>query len=87
MSLYRDETRGLGLFTAPDVKRVPTAGSQQHRILLHLREHGSMTQRDAFGLGCYRLAARIMELRDMGYQIETVDEKHEGGTHANYVLG
>lgn len=42
-------------------------------ILAYLRENPWMTSRDAFKLyGITRLSARIKELRDMGYNIETV---------------
>ncbi len=75
----------LGLFV-PHNRRVPKFGTQQHKVLHWLRDQGSITARDAMGFGCYRLAARIMELRDMGYRIETETEKHAKGTHARYRL-
>lgn len=43
------------------------------RILEHLRTHDGITSMAAFKLfGETRLAARINELRDMGYAIETM---------------
>ena len=46
--------------------------SQNTQILNHLRQHGTITARDAVhSLGCYRLAARIAELREQGHVIET----------------
>ena len=43
------------------------------RILEHLRTHDGITSMAAFKrFGETRLAARINELRDMGYAIETV---------------
>ena len=42
-------------------------------ILEYLRTHKWMTSKDAFELyGITRLSARIKELRDRGYHIETV---------------
>ena len=43
------------------------------RILEHLRTHDGLTSYGAFKkFGETRLSARIKELRDMGYAIETV---------------
>lgn len=42
-------------------------------ILMHLKKYGSITQDEASEeYGIKRLSARICELRDMGYHIETV---------------
>lgn len=44
-------------------------------ILLYLKEHGSITALDAIReFGCMRLAARISDLRERGYDIEVFDE-------------
>ena len=62
------------------------------RILVYLRNHKGITSKMAFDLfGETRLAARISELRDMGYSIETVmmeGENRYGDTtrYAFYVL-
>lgn len=37
-------------------------------------------------IGCFRLAARISDLRADGYTIETVTERLGGKTYARYVL-
>lgn len=43
------------------------------RILGHFIEHGTLTSMEAFQLyGITRLAARISELREKGYDIRTV---------------
>ena len=43
------------------------------RILDYLKRHGSITSVEAFQLfGITRLAARIKDLRDKGYLIDTV---------------
>lgn len=60
---------------------------QTRRILDLLRSRGSLTQREAIELaGCYRLAARIGEIRsELGDDLIRSDtEHHEGGTHARY---
>ena len=47
--------------------------TQCDAILQHLREHGSITPREALDeYGCFRLAARINELRKAGHDIETM---------------
>ena len=56
------------------------------KILL-LRKEG-LTARDAMlEFGCYRLAARIAELRDVGWVITTHSETRNGTTFARYKLG
>lgn len=48
--------------------------SQNYRILLHLINHGSITQREAaIQYNCWRLPARIFELRKRGAIIRTED--------------
>jgi hypothetical protein len=47
-------------------------GSQNHAILLALQSGERLTPIDALTrFGSFRLGARILELRDLGYQIET----------------
>ena len=60
--------------------------TQTDLVLDHLKEHGHISPREAMDFGCYRLAARIMDLRNLGIPIKTENEKHEGGTHARYYL-
>ena len=46
--------------------------SQCKLILNYLKENGTITQREAIDLfGCYRLSARIYNLRALGYAIVT----------------
>ena len=59
--------------------------TQTAEILAWLKRE-PITPRDAMSFGCYRLAARIKELRDQGWPIETEMEPHEGGKHARYRL-
>lgn len=66
--------------------------TQTSEIIRHMREHGSITQKEATeNFGNRRLSSIIFGLRDRGYQIETI--MHEGknrfGSHmvyAEYVL-
>lgn len=43
--------------------------NQNMQVLEYMREHGSISQREAVRIGCYRLSARILDLRRMGYAI------------------
>jgi hypothetical protein len=46
--------------------------SQQNEILSHLKSGNSLTPIDALQqFGCFRLAARIRDLRDDGHDIHT----------------
>ena len=46
--------------------------TQAARLLEYLREHRVITQREAINeLGCYRLGARIWELKHDGHRIKT----------------
>lgn len=45
--------------------------TQNMRVLEYMRENGSISQREAVAFGCYRLSARIHDLRRMGYTINT----------------
>lgn len=43
------------------------------RIIEYMKEHNGITSQDAFKhLGITRLSARIMELRESGYNISTI---------------
>ena len=47
--------------------------TQRESILAHLKKHGSITPMEALDMyGCFRLGARIKELREMGFNIRTV---------------
>ena len=49
--------------------------SQNERILSYMRDHGKITQRDALSLGCYRLGARIYDLKSKGYKILSTNKR------------
>lgn len=62
---------------------------QNAAVLAWLRSHPStgITPKDAYyHLTCFRLAARIAELRAMGFTITTDRETHNGATFARYRL-
>ena len=66
--------------------------SQCDKILDFMQKHGSITQMDAVEFGCYRLSARIFDLRDAGYPITTtmrVSKNRDGHTmqYAVYRIG
>jgi hypothetical protein len=46
--------------------------TQSESVLHYIREYGDITPMDALTqLGCFRLSARIHELRKLGYNIES----------------
>ena len=48
-----------------------SAQTQRERILSHLKEGLTITAHKAlYGYGCARLAARVHDLRQLGWQIE-----------------
>ncbi|WP_416047932.1 helix-turn-helix domain-containing protein [Cupriavidus basilensis] len=69
-----------------------SATAQRTRILAALRAHGSLTTLEARRrLDCLHPAARVMELRNLGYLISTIwqwDHTAEGCPHrvARYCL-
>lgn len=66
--------------------------SDKLRVLQHLQERGSITPLEAMdGFGCYRLGARIWDLRRDGHDIVTeivqdVDRNGEPMRYARYTL-
>lgn len=66
--------------------------AQKDRILKYMEVHGSITQREAIYLGCYRLSARMFDMRAEGIPIITdmIEVKSTDGTTAriaSYRLG
>lgn len=65
---------------------------QKIRVLQHLEKYGSITSMDAFKeYGITRLAARIKDLRELGYDIITImienkNRYNEDTRYAKYVL-
>lgn len=61
--------------------------NQAKKILAYMRQHGSITQREAVEhFNCYRLSARIFELKEQGHSITTeiVPFKGADGERSNY---
>ena len=66
---------------------IPQKETQRKQILDYMKEHDSITPMEALNLfGCFRLGARIWELRKSGYIIETVRRKKNGKQFAEYYL-
>lgn len=52
--------------------------TQKAKILAYCKEHGSITVRDAFTkLNINSPTKRISELRQMGYDVQTIEEVRE----------
>ncbi len=61
--------------------------SQNHQIAAYLMRGGSITPIDALKMfGCFRLSARIADLRRSGYRIKTKLVTEKGKTFASYRL-
>lgn len=61
--------------------------SQTKEILKHLQDHGSITAMESLKKQkCFRLSARILNLRLEGHQITTVMIDKNGKRYAKYVL-
>lgn len=62
--------------------------SQTQAILDHMKRGESITPMDALRLyGCFRLAARVADLRESGHNIERQLIRKDGKTYAEYRLG
>lgn len=82
-----------GSATRPLLKalRVPQSVTQNDTVLMHLQQFGEITALQAFTrYQITRLSARIYELRQAGYCIESVKERSEedgqSGCFARYML-
>ena len=61
--------------------------TQKEAILRHLQSGKTITPLEALNLyRCYRLSARIRELRDEGYEIKSENVKQGKKTFASYKL-
>jgi len=62
--------------------------SQQDAVLLLLQSRpAGLTPIEALNeVGCFRLAARVAELRTLGHNIVTIPETRDGRTWARYRL-
>lgn len=62
---------------------------QARKVLQHLRQHGSLTQRSALiDLGVMALPRRIADLKEAGFDVVSVREKNKitGQRFARYEL-
>ena len=69
--------------------REMSSTSHKRQILEYMMKYGSITQAEAVAqFDCYRLSARIAELRDMDIEIITTleENKNRPGQHARYFL-
>ena len=61
--------------------------TQCEQILKHLKQGKTLTQVDAFNeYGCWRLAARISDLRQAGHEVVTIRESQGEKVFARYLL-
>ena len=59
----------------------------QNAAVLEMLQSGPVTPIDALReAGCFRLAARVCELREMGFEIETNIHQADGQRYAVYSL-
>ena len=80
-----------GAFLARKIEPSGKKTTQTQRVLDYLRKHGSITQQDAINaFSCYRLAAKIFDLRQDGYVIKTEKvpfaNDYTNGYYAVYTL-
>ena len=69
-----------------DPRIEPRAETQCANVLAFIRRRGSITAREAMTFNCYRLAARVFDLIEMGHPVKKTMESHDGGQHARYHL-
>ena len=87
MTEQPDMFSGFKGLTVKIKSKEPTPNTQQDKVLRYIQKSGSITSLQAMQeLRIYRLAARINELRKMAWPIKTINEQHDGGSHARYVL-
>lgn len=61
--------------------------SQTQQILSHLRQHGAITPIEALRkYGCFRLGARVYDLKRDGHDIQTHIVKRDGKRFARYSI-
>lgn len=63
--------------------------TQNEQIRAHLIEHNSITPIEALEkYGCFRLAARIKDLRNAGFSVvSTIVHSDNGKKYCRYVMG
>ena len=88
--IYPGETLSAAIDEALGKEKKGEQMTQNQRVLQYMRDNGRISQRDAVKFGCYRLSARIHNLRSMGYHI-VMEEKpfkseYGSGWYAEYKL-
>lgn len=60
---------------------------QAEAVMDAMKRRGSLSVREAQEFGCFRLAARVKEIREAygDAAVLTEREEHNGGSHARYV--
>lgn len=59
--------------------------TQREAIYEYIKRNGTITPMEALmNFGCFRLSARILELRGQGHDIRTESETDNGKTYARY---
>lgn len=62
--------------------------TQTEQIRAHLLKHNSITPMEALQkFKCFRLAARIHDLKERGFSVQTVMVERHGKHFAKYVMG
>jgi len=54
------------------MKYAMSAETQRNKLLRYIREHGSINTFQAREIGCMSPAPRVMELKALGHNIETI---------------
>ncbi len=61
--------------------------SQTQSILQYMTQGHSITPIDALNrFGCFRLGARMYDIKKLGYEVETIMISHNGKKYACYQL-
>jgi hypothetical protein len=61
--------------------------TQTNEVLIHLQQYGAITPLEALDkFGCFRLGARIYDLRKQGHDIETEYVTRGDKTFARYTM-
>jgi hypothetical protein len=62
--------------------------TQTQQIREHLLKHNAITPLEALNqYGCFRLAARIKELRNSGFSVHSTIVENNGKRYCRYVMG
>lgn len=81
--MFHFNLNGWGIMPHP-FKNI-TMKSQNEKILQYLKRGGKITPISALNMfGCFRLAARISDLRRDGHVISTENLTKDGKTYASY---